>query len=117
RTGRGHAVNAVAAQRGPFRIEAVAFTDAADDLLAVRERVFVVEQNVPVEEERDTLDPRCLHVAARDRAGAAIGTGRLVPPQAEGEPARIGRMAVLRDWRGTGVGDAMLHALLRLARE
>jgi len=109
-------VNAIAAARGPFRIEAVAFADAADDLLAVRDQVFVVEQNVPVEEERDALDPRCLHVIARDRAGAAIGTGRLVPPR-DGEPARIGRMAVLQDWRGAGVGDAMLHALLRLARE
>jgi len=109
-------VNAIAAARGPFRIEAVAFADAADDLLAVREQVFVAEQHVPVEEERDVLDPRCLHVLARDRAGTAVGTGRLVPPR-DDEPARIGRMAVLRDWRGAGVGDALLHALLRLARE
>src|SRR3546814_12614554 len=29
----------------------------------------------------------------------------------------VGRMAVLRDWRGGGVGDALLHALLRQARE
>ena len=109
-------MNAVAAERGPFRVEAVAFTEAGDDLLAVREQVFVVEQNVPLEEERDALDPRCLHVVARDRAGVAIGTGRLVPPQTQDEPARIGRMAVLREWRGAGIGDAMLHALLRLAR-
>ncbi|HEY9541543.1 MAG TPA: GNAT family N-acetyltransferase, partial [Luteimonas sp.] len=35
----------------------------------------------------------------------------------DGEPAHVGRMAVLRDWRGGGVGDALLHALLRQARE
>lgn len=102
--------------RGPFRIEHVAFADAADTLLAVREAVFVLEQKVPVEEERDTLDPRCRHVIALDRGGIAIGTGRLVPPDGDA-PARIGRMAVLREWRGAGVGDAMLHALLRQARE
>ena len=110
-------MSTVAATRGPFRVEAVEFADAAADLLAVRERVFVAEQNVPVEEERDALDPRCVHVLARDRAGVAIGTGRLVPSADASGPARIGRMAVLRDWRGAGVGDAMLHALLRLARE
>ncbi|HVI60174.1 MAG TPA: GNAT family N-acetyltransferase [Luteimonas sp.] len=85
-------------------------------MLAVREAVFVHEQHVPPELERDALDPQCRHVVARDRAGAAIGTGRLVPPGREGEPARVGRMAVLREWRGAGVGDALLHALLRQAR-
>ena len=103
--------------RGPFRVETVAFTEAADALLAVRETVFVLEQNVPVEEERDALDPQCRHVIARDRGGVPIGTGRLVPPPTDGAPARIGRMAVQREWRGAGVGDAMLHALLRQARE
>lgn len=99
-----------AAPRGPFRIEVADFAVAAADLLAVRETVFVLEQNVPIEEERDPLDPQCRHVVARDRHGAPIGTGRLTP---EG---RIGRMAVLREWRGAGVGDALLHALLRQAR-
>ena len=105
------------ASRGPFRIDDVAFEDAADALLAVRETVFVLEQNVPLEEERDALDPQCRHVVARDQGGAAIGTGRLVPPRDRDAPARIGRMAVLREWRGAGVGDAMLEALLRQARE
>jgi predicted GNAT family N-acyltransferase len=103
--------------RGPFRVETVTFAEAADALLAVRETVFVIEQDVPIEMERDALDPRCRHVIARDRDGTPIGAGRLVPPPAEGAPAHIGRMAVLREWRGAGVGDAMLHALLRQARE
>jgi predicted GNAT family N-acyltransferase len=108
----------VSPARGPFRVEAIGFADGADELLAVRETVFVLEQNVPVEEERDALDPRCRHVIARDERGKAIGTGRLVPPSdTNASPARVGRMAVLREWRGAGVGDAMLQALLRQARE
>lgn len=99
-----------AAPRGPFRIEAVDYATATNDLRAVRDTVFVVEQNVPIEEERDPLDRQCRHVIARDRHGAPIGTGRLTPD------GRIGRMAVLREWRGAGVGDALLHALLRQAR-
>ncbi len=104
------------AASGPFRVEPADYASDAGELLAVREAVFIREQGVSPEEERDALDPQCRHVVARDRGGAAIGTGRLVPPAREGEPTRVGRMAVLREWRGAGVGDALLHALLRQAR-
>lgn len=97
-------------QRGPFRIELVDYAGNIDALRAVRETVFVQEQQVPAEEEWDALDPQCRHVIARDERGTPIGTGRLTPQR------KIGRMAVLREWRGAGVGDAMLHALLRQAR-
>lgn len=83
--------------------------------LSVREEVFVFEQHVPPEDERDELDPVCVHALARDSAGVPIATGRLVPPRGD-EPARIGRMAVLRDWRGKGVGEALLHLLVDRAR-
>jgi len=96
---------------GPFQVVVADYADAFDELRAVRERVFVQEQGVPVALELDDLDPRSRQVLARDRSGCAIGTARLTP---EG---RIGRMAVLRDWRGSGVGSALLHALLRIARE
>lgn len=100
----------MSAQRGPFRIEMVDYTTDIEALRAVREVVFVQEQHVPIEEEWDALDPQCRHVLARDERGTPIGTGRLTPQRT------IGRMAVLREWRGAGVGDAMLHALLRQAR-
>jgi predicted GNAT family N-acyltransferase len=94
----------------PFRVETVDHASAVADLRAVREAVFVHEQQVPLALERDAFDPQCQHVLARDLEGAAIGTGRLTPDR------RIGRMAVLRAWRGRGVGSALLQALLRLAR-
>nr|WP_144899249.1 GNAT family N-acetyltransferase [Luteimonas cucumeris] len=81
------------------------------ELRSVRETVFVHEQNVPLEEEWDDLDPLCLHVVARDADGRPIGTGRLTPER------KIGRMAVLREWRGKGVGDAMLLSLVEVARQ
>ena len=82
----------------------------------VREEVFVVEQNVPIDEEGDEYDAVAHHVLARDLAGNAIATGRLVPAQG-GVAARIGRMAVLRNWRGQHVGDALMHTLIDRARE
>jgi len=101
----------MSAPAGPFQVASVDYRAAFDELRAVRETVFVQEQRVPVELEIDASDPRCRHVLARDGGGRPIGTARLDP---EG---KIGRMAVLRDWRARGVGSALLHALLRIARE
>lgn len=93
-----------------FRVEPADYRVDFADLRAVREPVFVVEQQVPIEEEWDELDPQCRHVIARDAANRPIGTGRLTPER------KIGRMAVLAEWRGKGVGGAILEALLDEAR-
>lgn len=101
-----------------FHVEPADYRVDFADLRTVRETVFVREQNVPIGEEWDALDPDCIHVIARDFEDRPIGTGRLVPPEAaiHGRTARIGRMAVLRDWRGQGVGAALLLALMDEAR-
>lgn len=93
-----------------FRVEPADYRADFDALRHVRETVFVLEQQVPLEEEWDELDPRCRHVIARDARHQPIGTGRLTPER------KIGRMAVLREWRGRGVGDALLLALMDEAR-
>ena len=94
-----------------FQIETIDYATGLAELRAVRETVFVREQQVPLEEEWDALDPLSRHVLARDTAGLPIGTGRLTPEH------RIGRMAVLADWRGQGVGEAMLATLIAEARK
>lgn len=94
-----------------YRIEPANFRIDYDDLRAVREAVFVVEQNIPVDVEWDELDPHCHHVVARDTQHRPIGTGRLTPER------KIGRMAVLRPWRNQGVGKAILLALIDQARK
>lgn len=78
-------------------------------LRAVRTRVFIQEQAVSEEEEWDALDAGSYHVLARDQGRHPIGTGRLTPER------MIGRMAVLPDWRGRGVGEAMLVYLCERA--
>lgn len=93
-----------------FHVEPASWETDRDELLRIREQVFVVEQNVPVEDERDALDPGSRHVLAHDADGRAIGTGRLTARHT------IGRMAVLAEWRGRGVGAAMLQLLLDQAR-
>ncbi|MCE7031255.1 GNAT family N-acetyltransferase [Lysobacter sp. GX 14042] len=97
---------------GPgFRIEHVDYAAASAQLQAVRHPVFVDEQQVPAELEWDELDPLSQHVLALDAEGRPVGTGRLTPKRT------IGRMAVLREWRGRGVGEALLGALVERARQ
>jgi predicted GNAT family N-acyltransferase len=93
-----------------FSIVIAPWTEIADQSRRVRESVFVVEQNIPVELEWDGIDPECMHALATDDRGVAIGTGRLLPD------GHIGRMAVLAEWRSRGVGRAILEALVEEAR-
>jgi predicted GNAT family N-acyltransferase len=81
---------------------------------AIRHAVFVEEQRIPADLERDPADAGCLHALAVDAAGQALGTGRLLP-LADGV-MKLGRLAVLASQRGRGVGQALLHALLEVAR-
>ncbi|HEY2396719.1 MAG TPA: GNAT family N-acetyltransferase [Rudaea sp.] len=84
--------------------------DDRDACKAVREQVFMIEQQVPREDEWDEFDERSRHVLARDAQGNPIGTGRLTAD------AMIGRMAVLPEWRGKQVGAIMLDALVEQGR-
>lgn len=89
-----------------FNIEKVSWQTHAAQLMAVREVVFIIEQEVPVELEWDGLDAAAQHLLALNAAGEAIGCARLL---ADGS---IGRMAVLKPWRGLGVGAALLNAAI-----
>ena len=81
--------------------------------VAIRLAVFVDEQRVPFDEELDEHDRDAIHVLAC-QAGRPVGTGRLI---VDGTHGVVGRMAVLAEARGAGVGSAVLNALLGEARE
>ena len=95
-------------------------------LHALRSEVFVMEQAVPEELERDELDATADHVVAlHDRT--VVGTGRLVDGRIDvegrlergsaGAVGTIGRMAVRASLRRTGIGRAMLDRLVERAGE
>lgn len=83
-----------------------ALGDAATE---IRRVVFIEEQRVPVEEEWDGRDGDCRHFLAL-QDGRPIGTARLLPD------AHIGRVAVLSEARGGGVGVALMRAAIEAAR-
>lgn len=93
-----------------FTVRAASWGDDLAALQSLRRSVFILEQQVPEELEWDDADARALHALALDAQGNPVGTGRLLP---EG---RIGRMAVLADWRRHGVGSAILGFLMEQAR-
>ena len=93
-----------------FEVRLVAWDEAREALASVRRAVFVVEQNVPEELEWDEADAVSQHALA-SADGVPIGTARLLPD------GHIGRIAVLRAWRGRGVGAALLTAMIDAARQ
>jgi predicted GNAT family N-acyltransferase len=66
---------------------------------------------VPEGLEWDGLDESATHVLASDADGRPVGTGRLL------DDGRIGRIAVLAEHRGRGVGSAILQRLIETAAE
>ena len=92
-----------------IQIRLLDWQSAQADAKPIRFQVFVDEQRVPAEIELDEHDARCIHALAYVD-GTAVGTGRLLPD------GHIGRMAVLKSARRTGVGRAILRALIDAAR-
>ena len=81
---------------------------------AVRTAVFVDEQKIPAAMEWDDADAQAVHAVAFNRFGSALATGRLLSDAPA--VARIGRMASIAAVRGSGVGRAVLEALMRAAK-
>ncbi|MDR9439720.1 MAG: GNAT family N-acetyltransferase [Halomonas sp.] len=75
----------------------------------IRRIVFIEEQRVPQEEEWDGRDPECRHFLAL-HDNLPLGTARLLPD------AHIGRVAVLAQTRGLGIGAALMRAAVEAAR-
>jgi predicted GNAT family N-acyltransferase len=91
------------------RIELMSWEQARADASPIRFTVFVEEQGVPLEIELDEHDATSVHAIVFDKE-RAVATGRLLPD------GHIGRMAVLKEWRGRGIGALMLTRLIERAK-
>lgn len=79
-------------------------------LSAIRRRVFVEEQGVPIALELDDLDQAAWHLLALVDGVTPVGTARLL------DDGHIGRMAVLPAWRGQGIGTSLLRHAIQMAQ-
>ena len=92
-------------------VSIVNWSDRQAEIASVRRTVFIEEQNVPENLELDGKDPDCRHVLACDKSGAPVGTARI---HANG---RIGRMAVLREYRRLGIGREIIRVIIHYGRD
>jgi ElaA protein len=83
----------------------VALTRDLPTCWALRRTVFVEEQAVPEELEADGLDEAALHLLAV-LDGRPVGTARML---LKGDTGKIGRVCVLRELRGQGIGAALIR--------
>ena len=100
----------MACLRMTIKIRPADFTSDFQSLKLIRERVFVQEQAVPLEMEWDEYDQHAYHLLAF-ADDQAVATARLL---ANG---KIGRMAVLPEWRHQGIGSLLLLHLIDKARQ
>ncbi|WP_462383886.1 GNAT family N-acetyltransferase [Pseudomonas sp. Marseille-QA0892] len=84
--------------------------DDYPELSRIREAVFITEQSVPPELEWDGEDADAIHFLACE-AGYPIGTARLL------KDGHIGRVAVLKEWRGLKAGVRLVEAAVHEAEK
>jgi ElaA protein len=81
--------------------------DELHDVLMLRNIVFVVGQGITSEPEVDGRDPECEH-AMMWEGDTLVGTARIFHRQ---DPQVIGRVAVLTDRQGEGLGTDLMRAV------
>jgi len=90
-------------------IQIVDWKEGQEKLTSVRRRVFVEEQRVPETLELDGRDPEMIHALAL-HGEHPVGTARM------DRDGHIGRVAVLKEYRGRRIGDSLMEALEEEAR-
>lgn len=87
--------------------------EAKSQVMPIRHEIFIKEQKVPEELEWDEFDQGALHAIIK-KDDEVIGAARLI---IDNTIARIGRMAIKREFRGQGIGQEMLEALVTKSLE
>lgn len=84
---------------------------------SIRHQVFVMEQNVPIDMEIDAFDPIAMHIILSIHQ-RPVGTARIFKEVWENQTYfRIGRLALLKDYRGKGYGKAIMIELENYAQK
>ncbi len=92
------------------KISQVTWADAKNDLRTVRTLVFIEEQLVAPDFEWDELDQSSVHLLAK-LDNEPIGCLRII------DYHKIGRMAVLKQYRDNGLGSALLLAAAAICKQ
>ncbi len=86
-------------------------------MLALRSRVFVIEQRC-LYEDMDGADLDGLLLAGTlERSGQVIATARVLPPRSRFVEPSIGRVCLDSGWRGRGLGRLLMDFAIGCVRE
>ncbi len=92
-----------------FQIEVVSWQQAEQDLRAIRTPVFIKEQAVAPDFEWDEIDQVAVHLLATQN-NEPIACLRII------DFHKIGRMAVLKEFRGNGLGATLLLEAVKICK-
>ncbi len=92
-----------------YRVIKITSPPELEKAFAIRKKVFVEEQQVPPEEEIDQFEDESTHFMAIDDEGNACGTARW---RQTDKGIKLERFAVLKNYRGKGVGALLVQQLL-----
>jgi len=95
-----------------LKVEIVKWIDAHESLYMIREKVFIEEQKVTSQLEWDGMDEEAIHFLAFKNE-KAIGCARAFVIE---NYMQLGRMAVLKEYRGEGIGTALLEKAMTTAK-
>lgn len=84
------------------------------DLIALRLKVFVVEQTCSYL-DLDGKDKKCYHLICRDGLGNVVATARMIPPGISYSEVSIGRVVIDDKIRGLGKGHELMEKCLSFA--
>jgi ElaA protein len=86
------------------------------DLMALRIKIFVVEQNCPYQ-EIDGKDKKAYHLIGRDGLGNVVATARILPKGISYKEVSIGRVAIDESDRNKGNGHVLMEKCMKYIDE
>lgn len=93
-----------------YRVQSGHWDKLEQDAKFIRKQVFIIEQNIPEEEEWDDQDMISDHFVVYDQ-DQPIATARLLQNNS------VGRVAVLKAYRGQGIGSMIMLEIIRQAHQ
>lgn len=90
------------------------FNDVTDDTRYIRETVFVIEQGFS--EEFDEIDKKSIHFLVKVNNKRAA-TARIFKSDNSDTKWTVGRFAVLKEYRGTGLGSFLMKKVEEKIKE
>ena len=90
--------------------------DLYQECLKIRFEVFVNEQHVPEDEEVDNFESECAHFLV-EMDNQYVGTARYRLKDTQKDTIKIERVAVVKPYRGEGVGRELMNHLHKVAEQ